>query len=238
MDDWVRPVNFISKLRPKEANEFLLGVMLDQSVLYGRAWAAGRWIVEILGDESDPAALWRRLAGMELRRLRAFMRYGYGGKAFHRYWRMFARLLPQAAELMLQKYDGDPRRIWNSQRDVREVQRRLDEIPTIGRGLANMATSILVREYGLLGGRAALPHLDVKPDVHVKRVFKRTGLVEKVASDDSVIEAARRLVPAWPAVLDPPAWQIGRKWCRPSRPNCGGCPIRAACPKLIVRSRR
>jgi endonuclease III len=237
MGDWVRPIDNTRKLRPNTANAFLLGVMFDRSIKWQLAWEAGKWINLLLGDDSDPTVLWQRLADMEPKRLRAFLRYGNGGKAFHRHWKTFARLLPEAAQHILDNYGGDPRRIWNSQRDVRAVQGRLDEIPTIGQGLANMAVSILALTYGLLGGRAALPHLDVKPDVHVKRVFRRAGLVDQRASDTAVIEAARLLAADWPAALDSPAWDIGMKWCRPSRPNCGECPIGAACPKLLGATR-
>jgi endonuclease III len=44
---------------------------------------------------------------------------------------------------------------------------------------------------------------------------------------------ARALHPERPGALDMPAWDIGRRWCHPTRPECLGCPINAACPRLI-----
>lgn len=171
---------------------------------------------------------------MDPRSLRGFLRYGYGGKAFHRHHRTFARLLPQAAEYLLTTYGGDPRRIWRNQRNIDEVKRRLDAIPGIGPALANMTVLILAREYGLLGGKKARAQLDVKPDIHVLRVFRRTGLVPHRASSHDVVEAARRLAPDFPASLDAPSFDIGRNWCKPKQPRCLECPLGGVCPRVGV----
>ena len=167
MDDWVRPIDHVKKLRPAAANAFLLGVMLDRSIKADRAWEAAQWINDSLGDPTDVRSLWEELAKMERRRLEGFLRYGYGGRAFHRHYKTFALQLPEAGRLLLRDYKGDPRRIWNNKRNVAEVRERLEQIPGIGIALSRMAVLILARNYGLLGGKAALPQLDVKPDIHV-----------------------------------------------------------------------
>ncbi len=220
-------------MRPNVANSFLLGVMLDRSVKAAQAWKAAEWICSALGDSEDPAVLWTTLRDLEPVRLRGFLRYGYGGVAFHRHYKTFARLLPQAANHILENYGGDPRRIWNGQRDTEIVRNRLDDIPAIGGALAKMAVLILARNHGLLGGRTARRQLDVKPDIHVQRVFRRAGFVER-ASPDEVVQAARRLSPDFPASLDAPAWEIGSKWCRPQRPRCSECPLDKTCPRIGV----
>lgn len=231
---WVRWSKKTSKMRPDTANSFLLGVMLDHSGDTYRAWDAADWIRSAVGDSDDVASLWRRLREMEPRRLRGFLRYGYGGKAFHHYYKKFARLLPGAAGHLLENYGGDPRRIWNNQRDVAEVRRRLEEIPAIGPALARMAVRILAHEHGLLGGKKACRQLDVKPDIHVRRVFVRTGLIQKGATDAVLVESARQLAPDFPASLDAPSWDIGRNWCRPKQPSCSDCPLCGTCPRLGV----
>jgi len=236
MESWVRFTKRTSKLRPQTANAFLLGVMLDRNIPYQRAWDSGEWIADTLGDETDVSALWKSLRDIEPTRLRGFLRYGYGGQAFHRHYKTFARTLPQAAEHILENYDGDPRKIWNGQRDISLVRKRLDAVPNIGPGLANMALLILVREHGLLGGKKARRELDLKPDIHVRRLFWRAGLVRgNESSDTQIIEAARQFAPDYPAALDAPAWDIGRLWCRPSRPKCDECPIGGVCPKETGR---
>lgn len=235
LSDWVRWSSTTTKMRPRVANSFLLGVMLDRNVVADRAWDAAEWICDALGDSNDIASLWRALRDMDEARLRGFLRYGFGGYAFHRHYRTFARLLPEAGEHLLTNYEGDPRRIWNGQRDVAEVQRALDDIPAVGPALAKMAVLILARKHGLLGGKKASKQLDVKPDVHVCRVFQRSGLMSQGAPPQSAVDAARSLAPDFPASLDAPAWDIGRQWCRPQRPACGECPIGGVCPRVGLR---
>ena len=85
MDSWVRFRGSAARMRATTANEFLLGVMLDRSIPYERAWESAEWIVSLVGDESDPAVLWRNFTDLDAKRLLGFMRYGFGGKAFHRH---------------------------------------------------------------------------------------------------------------------------------------------------------
>jgi len=237
MEDWVRPVSKTKKLRFAAANEILLGVIPDRSVKAKQAWGAGQSISAALGDPDDPRILGQALSDMGHRRLVGFLRYGDGGYAFHRHYKTFARLLREAAAHLLERYDGDPRKIWNSQRDIPMVRDRLDAIPGIGPGLARMAVLMLAREYGLLGGTRARRQLDVKPDRHVTRVFQRAGLVEPRASEEDIVQAARALSPDFPARLDAPAWDIGREWCVPRKPNCPECPLTGPCPRVALASR-
>jgi len=232
MSGFVRWSKATSKMYPPEANTFLLGVILDRSVQWQRAWDAAEWICKILGKKDDVAALWTAIAEMEPVRLRGFLRYGYGGKAFHRHYKTFSNLLPQAANHLLELYSGDPRKIWNNQTDVQKVKKRLEEIPGIGPALANFAVLCLARDYGLLGGKKARQQLDVKPDMHVQRVFYRAGLVPRGAKPQDVVNAARQLAPDFPASLDVPAWDIGRNWFRPRHPGCLECPIGGVCPRV------
>lgn len=233
MEEWVRPTEKSRRFQPLAANSFLLGVCLDRGISADRAWDAGQWIAESMGDEADPSALWQTLQSIEKRRLNGFMRYGYGGKAFHRHWKTFSDQLPKIAAIIIEKYRGDPRKLWNNQRDIEKVRNRFEELPGIGPALSRMAVLILVRNYGLLGGQEALAQLDIKPDVQVMRVFRRSGLVERENDLDGAIQRARSLSPDFPASLDAPAWEIGRTWCKPRRPKCGECPINSGCPRIL-----
>src|SRR5207245_1100378 len=123
LDGWAKWKTKTSNMDPAEANSFLLGVMLDRGVKWKWAWAAGKWMYDSLSDWDNRGVrtVWRALSRMEARRLRGFLRYGYGGYAFHKNHKVFARLLPRAAKHVLDEYGGDPRRIWNNQRNVKLV---------------------------------------------------------------------------------------------------------------------
>ncbi len=123
--------------------------------------------------------------------------------------------------------------IWSGEPSAEELQERFELFEGIGQKKSAMAVELLARVFRvplrLLGGS------DVAVDVHVRRVFLRSGLAER---DDvqHIIAAARSANPDRPGALDYPAWEIGRIWCRPTAPDCGGCPIGAVCPRLIDRA--
>ena len=227
----LEPISAKRKFSGVRANAFMLGVIFDKSINAERAWAAGEWVNELLGDDEDVSALWRNLATIEKSRLNGFLRYGRAGFSFHRYYKTFAAQLPQAAKLILEKYEGDPRKMWNNQRDVVEVRNRFEEIPGIGIKLSRMAVLILARDYGLLGGKDALRYLDVAPDIHLMRTFKRTGLLLPTDNREAAVAVAKELHPRYPGELDFPAYIIGQKWCRPTKPNCEECPLTSCCPR-------
>lgn len=235
MEDWVA---WVPKHRPMThgfANGWLLGVMFDQGMDAWTAWRTGEFVAVAFGNNEAPEKMWQRIASTPRTRLRQFLHHGRGGLAVHRYWKRFSDFLPAAASHIVDVYGGDPRKIWRRKRDVEEVKVRLMGIKSIGPQLASMAVLILARNHGLLGGKSAAKSLDVKVDVHIRRVFARSGLVTPNASDSQVVDAARRLAPDYPAALDSGAWDIGRNWCHKGRPNCEDCPLSRSCPKVGVR---
>jgi endonuclease III len=96
-----------------------------------------------------------------------------------------------------------------------------------------MAVLLLARNYGLLGGKKSLSQLDVKPDIHVMRVFRRCGFIAESSKPKDAIHAAQRLHSKFPAALDAPAYNIGKHWCRPRNPKCLECPIGTVCAKSL-----
>ena len=135
-----------------------------------------------------------------------------------------------ASEIMLGEYDGDPRKIWRREKDVGKVKRRFKEFDGIGTQLSRMAVMILVRDYGEVGGEESLSSLYPKEDVHTKRVFRRAGLTD---GKTTVVGAAREMNSDFPAILDLPAWTIGKRYCFKNNPDCKQCPIDKVCAKNI-----
>jgi endonuclease III len=116
------------------------------------------------------------------------------------------------------------------------VDARFRQFHRIGPKKAAMGVELLVTHLGIELGD--LTGTNVAYDVHVRRVFLRAGLV----ASDSITEvtaAARRLNPERPGLIDLPTWLIGRRWCRPTAPDCATCPLGSTCRRqtqLQIRS--
>ncbi len=153
--------------------------------------------------------------------------------ALHRFVTTIAGWIVAAAERVVRLYGGDAGRIWSDTPTALHLQIRLAAFQGIGQKKAAMAVEILERDLGV--PLRSMEGSDVAYDVHVRRVFLRTGLAQR---DDptEMIAAARRLHPARPGALDLPAWRIGRQWCHPGVPDCPHCPLNAVCPKHIDRA--
>lgn len=201
---------------------FLIGAAFDRGMPWQKAWEIPYWI-----DQKGQleASMLAAMGEPDLQHLLESLpikpRYGCAKGA---------RTLSDAANLVM-KFDagGDAGTIWEGAHPL-EVQKRLERIYGVGPGIAHMAIRILRDDWGKFKGQES--EIDVKPDVHVMRVFKRTGLTE-TESEKNAVEAARDLNPCFPGGLDWPAWDIGINWCRPTNPLCSDCPLTVVCPKHI-----
>ena len=140
-----------------------------------------------------------------------------------------ARTLSDAARLVWERFGGDAGAIWKDASPA-EVEKTLQEIHGLGAGIASMATRILRDDFGCFRGQER--QIDVKPDVHLVRVFRRLGIIDGDSANEA-IRTARRLNPEFPGELDWPAWWIGQKWCHPTEPDCARCPLTGDCAKRM-----
>ncbi len=132
--------------------------------------------------------------------------------------------------MVLEDLGGDAARIWVGEPTSVEVRRRLQRFPGISQKKAAMAAEILETDFGVPIGE--MHGSDLAFDVHIRRVFLRSGLAD-VDDQDHMIQMARIYWPQRPGLLDLPSWVIGRNWCRPRDPACTPCPIGTVCAKLI-----
>jgi endonuclease III len=153
----------------------------------------------------------------------------------HRFVNNVPSWLVQAAQIVLDKYHGDAASIWSDIPTAAVLRKRLEEFPGIGQKKAAMAVEILARDLGVK--LRELTGSDIAYDVHVRRVFLRTGLAQR-DQVDHMVAVARALYPERPGALDMPAWDIGRRWCRPANPDCSACPLNTACQRLIAHGSR
>lgn len=202
-------------------NAFLFGVLFTQGIPAERAWSAPLRLLERLGT-LEP----HFIAGHP-EEVRVAVQ---APPMLHRFKNTLPGWIVDAAAMLVDEYDGSAANIWPAGSTVIDVADRLGRFRGIGRKKAVMATEILARHFGVeLVGRECG---QVAFDVHVRRVFLRTGLA---AADtrEAVEAAARAACSESPGTLDLPAWLIGRDWCRPREPRCESCRLRDACPRLV-----
>ena len=211
------------RLIESSPNAFLLGVLFTQGIPAERAWAG-------------PYLLGKRLGTLEPQFLAAHpddVRAAFQMQPMlHRFKETLPRWIVSAANRLLQEYRGDASGIWPAGDHVVAVTERLSAFDGIGRKKAVMAVEILTRHFDVaLVGRECG---QVAYDVQVRRVFLRSGLVER-DTREAIESAARTACPEAPGTLDLPAWLIGRETCRPRRPRCDECRLSSVCPRLTER---
>ncbi len=139
-----------------------------------------------------------------------------------------------AARKVMVEYGGDAAPIWAGRPTAAESQRRLDAFAGIGQKKAARAAEMLERDLGV--AVADMTGSDSAYDVHVRRLFLRTGLAER-DDPDHMIEAARRAYPQRPGTIGAPAWVVGRRWCTAGVPDCPWMPAGPGVPEAR-RARR
>lgn len=202
---------------------FLLGVIFDQNVPAERAWGAPFELKRRLGH-LDPA----RIVAEPDRVAKAVQQ----PPKLHRYINKLPDWIVAAADRVLRDYGGKAETIWADQPSAEALRQRLDQFKGIDQKKAAMAVEILERDLHV--SIVKLEGSDIAYDIHVRRVFLRTGLA-LFDDPDHMIAIARQANVARPGAIDFPAWTVGRNWCRAGIPDCPACPITEACPKLVER---
>jgi endonuclease III len=125
------------------------------------------------------------------------------------------------------KYGGQTKKIWEKAKNFKDLIKRIDDLPGFGVGLTNMTVKILI-ELGMIPQipktNNAKKDLQVKADIHVQRVFYRTGLA-KLENEKAAMAAAKRHMPSFPMSLDNGGYQVGMYYCYKSDPSCNECPL-------------
>lgn len=226
-NDWLIWADPPKSMKRKEATKFIVGVMLDQQQKVARAWEGGEHLVENYFGKSK--SWWATLAETELDEVKDICRTGFHGKSYAVGFpaNAFPVRLHENAHRMVERYDGDPRNIWTGV-DAQQLYSRFREFAGIGEALAKMATFLLVRGYGVAGGKAARKTMQVKPDEHVRRVSYRLGLAPSTRVAD-VVRAIDELDLASPADFDAALFLTGQRFCHKRDPACFDCPGGTVC---------
>ena len=239
--EWVKWTNYRHRLSITTANNFFIGVMLDQLGNTKRAWEAAEHFVTKHFNQVDN--LWQAIIEILDVDLDYICQYGYNGKSYAVFYatNKFPIWLRENARRMIEVYDSDPRNIWNYA-EVNQIRDRFEEFDGIGIALSRMATNDLVRGYGVAGGwrvgrrraggQRVREQLFLKPDVLLKRVMKRVGFIEN-NTETQVLnweqEMKNNRILRSPADFDAAIWEIGNNYCSRTNPNCEGCHINHVC---------
>jgi endonuclease III len=197
----------------KSANKYILACVLDYQMKSSVLWDNAKRFAE--QDLGDPETLWEVIVSRPLSHwAKRFSEY-----KLHRFPAAHERVW-KIGKAIIDRYDGDARRIWDDTR-ADEATQRLIEIG-VGDQLSRMAVGGLY-DCGWIRGAC-----DLKADVHVKRVLGRVFL-GRLATPDEAIELSKRMHPKNPWLLDGPLWKIGSSYCRPNEPKCDSCFLRGLC---------
>ena len=137
------------------------------------------------------------------------------------------------SEIIVNECNGHTQRLWEN-KSSKAVKATFERIHGVGPGIASMIILLLERWFRVHFDDIDHRNMDVKPDVHIIRVFQRLGFISE-SNSNSALEAARRLNPDYPGALDSPAWVIGRNWCTAFLTQCNRCPVNDVCPKILSK---
>jgi endonuclease-3 len=139
------------------------------------------------------------------------------------------KTIQELTRIVVEECDGDAAKIWEGKRAV-QVKRTFESIHGVGSGIANMAVLLIEQAFRVHFDDHW--NMDIKPDVHTKRVLHRLGM-STAETEVAALEASRRMNPEFPGIVDTGLWQIGRSWCHPSNPDCQNCRVEKLCQKRI-----
>ena len=202
---------------------FCLGTCLDRGMQAEIVWTMPYWMRRALGH-LDP----RRVHRMSREELHVLVQ---GWPKRPRYHNAAPRTIAEITAIVVNEHDGDAAGIWRG-KGAAQVRATFHSVHGVGSGIASMAVLLLERGYGIRFADLDRRTMDIKPDVHTRRVLYRLGVASGTDEVDALI-AARTLHPEYPGALDFSLWNVGRRWCRAEDPACDACYLTGVCARRI-----
>jgi len=198
---------------------FVLACIMDRQIKAEKAWLIPYRFKQKLGDFS--MGVLANLSEADMHRIMT------DPEPLHRYTKKMSSYFFQGVARIRDVYGSNAANIWADSSSSATVVYRFLEFEGIGPKIASMAANILAREFKIKF--SDYYSIDISADVHVRRVFSRLGLTTSDASVEQLIFRARGLYPEFPGLMDFPAWEIGRNWCRPRTCDCDKCYMADVC---------
>lgn len=203
---------------------FVLACLMDRQVKAERAWEIPYLVCRDLCDGDFTFAGLSKLSQKEL------VSY-FNSKSLHRFNEKMAVIFYKAIRKISGDYDSDASKIWRGENSSAEVICRFLEFEGCGIKIASMATNLLHRNFRVQ--YTDYSALDISPDVHTRRVLYRLGLIDNMEDVNLVIYRAKSICPQYPGLLDECCWDVGRRYCHPTDPECGMCELNEICVSCI-----
>ena len=145
-----------------------------------------------------------------------------------------AKTLSSAARLVCsERFGGDAGAIWRD-RSPAEVEKTLQEIHASVPGSRRWRLGYSTTTSATSQGRSC--RRSTSSQTSTWYAYSQRLGITRGDSKLEAIQAAQTLNREFPGALDWPAWQIGRRWCRPTKPDCANCDLTEACTKRGVES--
>lgn len=109
---------------------------------------------------------------------------------------------------------------------VPETIEQLDELPGVGRKIANLTIT------------EAFGHPGITVDVHVHRIVNRWGYVKTKTPDETELVLRAQLPREYWIEINGLLVALGQNICRPTSPLCSRCPVYAFCDRVGVTKQR
>ena len=131
-----------NKLLEQEPLALLIGMLLDQQIPMEKAFTSPEVLRERMGGTLDA----RTIADYDPDALEAIFREP---PALHRFPAAMAKRVQALARVLVERYDGDARSVWDGATSGAEVVRRVGSLPGFGEQKAQIFTALLGKQYGV-----------------------------------------------------------------------------------------
>jgi endonuclease III len=203
---------------------FLIACICDRQYPAEKVWEIPYRLKERLGDFS--------FENLSAKSKEEFILLMQNPTSLHRFNNKFGEIIYLAIQKVITDYNNNTSKIWNDNPSSATLVYRFLTFKGVGIKIATMSANILVRDFKIQVTDKY--SIDISPDVQVKRVFARLGLVNNLPSSEEIIYKARSMNPEYPGVFDLSCWEIGRNWCRPRNTLCEQCYLNNSCPKVGI----
>lgn len=201
---------------------FVLACIMDQQVKAEKAWEIPIKIAKCINSYE-----FVDFAKLTLEDCKVI----FSKNKLHRFNDRQAKYFYEAIQKIKNEYQSYAANIWKDNPKSATLVLRFIEFEGVGIKIATMAANILVRQFKIKVEDKY--SIDISPDVHIRKIFYRMGLINNRKNTEEIIYKARELNPDFPGIIDLATWKVGREYCFEKNPNCLECPIRQDCKKKI-----